>query len=75
MHINFWSESVSEETTWKAQMYVGYNIKLNVTETGWEDGNWNILVQDRDQWRAVERSCPCALNEHHVMKAYSGVEV
>jgi hypothetical protein len=26
------------------------NIRMDLTETGWEDVDWMHLVQDRDQW-------------------------
>jgi hypothetical protein len=29
------------------------NIRMDLTETGWEGVNWMRLAQDRDQWRAV----------------------
>jgi hypothetical protein len=29
------------------------NIKMNLTEIGWEDVKWLLLVQDMDQWWAL----------------------
>jgi len=29
------------------------NIRMDLTETGWEGLDWNQLAQDRDQWRAL----------------------
>jgi hypothetical protein len=29
------------------------NIKMDITEIGWDGMNWIDLVQDRDQWRSV----------------------
>jgi hypothetical protein len=29
------------------------NIKMNLTEIGWEGVDWIDLAQDRDQWRAL----------------------
>jgi hypothetical protein len=29
-----------------------YNIKIDLSETGWDDVDWIHLAQDRDQWRA-----------------------
>jgi hypothetical protein len=29
------------------------NIKMDLTEIGWDDMDWIDLVQDRDQWRAL----------------------
>jgi hypothetical protein len=29
------------------------NIKMALTEIGWEGVDWMHLAQDRDQWRAV----------------------
>jgi hypothetical protein len=29
------------------------NIKMDVRETGWYGIDWIVLVQDRDQWRAL----------------------
>jgi hypothetical protein len=28
-------------------------IRMDLRETGWEDGEWVQLAQDRGQWRAV----------------------
>jgi hypothetical protein len=29
------------------------NIKIDLTETGWDGVDWVDLAQDRDQWRAL----------------------
>jgi hypothetical protein len=29
------------------------NIKIDVTEIGWDGMDWIDLAQERDQWRAV----------------------
>jgi hypothetical protein len=29
------------------------NIRRDLGETGWEDVDWILLVQDRDQWRVL----------------------
>jgi hypothetical protein len=29
------------------------NIKMNLSETGWDGMDWIYLAQDRDQWRAL----------------------
>jgi hypothetical protein len=29
------------------------NIKMDLTEIGWDDVDWIELAQDRDQWRAL----------------------
>jgi hypothetical protein len=29
------------------------NIKMDLTEIGWDGVDWIDLVQDRDQWRAL----------------------
>jgi hypothetical protein len=29
------------------------NIKMDLTEIGWDDMDWIDLAQDRDQWRAL----------------------
>jgi hypothetical protein len=29
------------------------NIKIDLTEIGWDDIDWIDLAQDRDQWRAL----------------------
>jgi hypothetical protein len=29
------------------------NIKMDLTETGWDGMDWIDLPQDRDQWRAL----------------------
>jgi hypothetical protein len=31
----------------------GYNIRMDLTEIGWEGVDWMHLSQDRDQWWAV----------------------
>jgi hypothetical protein len=32
---------------------MGRYIRINLRETGWEDVNWILLDQNRDQWRAL----------------------
>jgi hypothetical protein len=32
---------------------MGYNIKIDVGETGWEGVDWIHVAQVRDQWWAV----------------------
>jgi hypothetical protein len=32
------------------------NIKMDLREIGWDDGDWIDLAQDRDQWRALVRA-------------------
>jgi hypothetical protein len=29
------------------------NIKMDLTETGWDDMDWTHLAQDREKWRAL----------------------
>jgi hypothetical protein len=29
------------------------NIKINLSEIGWNGGNWTDVARDRDQWRAL----------------------
>jgi hypothetical protein len=29
------------------------NIKINLTEIGWDGVDWIDMAQDRDQWRAL----------------------
>jgi hypothetical protein len=29
------------------------NLKLDLSETGWEGMDWTELAQDRDRWRAL----------------------
>jgi hypothetical protein len=29
------------------------NIKMDLREIGWDDGDWLYLAQDNDQWRAL----------------------
>jgi hypothetical protein len=29
------------------------NIKIDLSEIGWDDMDWIDLAQDRDQWRAL----------------------
>jgi hypothetical protein len=29
------------------------NIKMDLTETGWDGMDWIDLAQDKDQWRAL----------------------
>jgi hypothetical protein len=28
------------------------NIKMDLTETGWDGMDWVVVAQDKDQWRA-----------------------
>jgi hypothetical protein len=32
------------------------NIKIDLSEIGWDGGDWIDLAQDRDQWRALVRA-------------------
>jgi hypothetical protein len=32
------------------------NIKIDLREIGWDDGDWIDLALDRDQWRALVRA-------------------
>jgi hypothetical protein len=32
------------------------NIKMDLREIGWDDGDWIDWAQDRDQWRALVRA-------------------
>jgi hypothetical protein len=29
------------------------NIKMDLSEIGWDDVEWTDMTQDRDQWRAL----------------------
>jgi hypothetical protein len=29
------------------------NIKMDLRKIGWDDMDWIVLAQDRDQWRAL----------------------
>jgi hypothetical protein len=29
------------------------NIKMDLSEIGWDGGDWIYLAEDRDQWRAL----------------------
>jgi hypothetical protein len=29
------------------------NIKIDLTETGWDGVDWVVMAQDMDQWRAL----------------------
>ena len=31
----------------------GYNIKMDIKETGWEGVDWTYLAHDGDKWRIV----------------------
>jgi hypothetical protein len=41
-----------EETTRKTKMCVD-SFKIDLRERGWDSLDWNVLAQDRDQWRAL----------------------
>jgi hypothetical protein len=43
---------------------------LRKIETNWQIGGRAVEQQGR-----IKQSCPCALTEHHAMKAFGGVEV
>jgi hypothetical protein len=30
-----------------------YNVKMDLTEIGWDSMDWIKLAQDKDQWRAL----------------------
>jgi hypothetical protein len=32
---------------------MGDNIKMDLKKVGWDGIDWNHLVQDRNQWRAL----------------------
>jgi hypothetical protein len=32
------------------------NIKIDLSEIGWDGGDWIDLAQDRNQWRALVRT-------------------
>jgi hypothetical protein len=32
------------------------NIKIDLTEIGWDGGDWIDLAQNRDQWRALVKA-------------------
>jgi hypothetical protein len=34
------------------------NIKRDLREIGWDDMDWIVVAQDRDQWKALEHSNP-----------------
>jgi hypothetical protein len=33
-----------------------YNIRMDLGEVGWDDGDWIGLAQDRNRWRALLNS-------------------
>lgn len=41
-----------EETNWKAQEYVGGQVK-GLGKTGWNGVDWVHLVPDMDNWQAL----------------------
>jgi uncharacterized protein YqjF (DUF2071 family) len=49
---NFGRKSQREETTPKPYAYVEDNIRMYLSETGWDVVYWMNLAQDRDQRRA-----------------------
>jgi hypothetical protein len=40
-------------TTGKTKTKVGDNIKMDLTEIGWDGVDWINMAQDREQWRAL----------------------
>jgi hypothetical protein len=49
----FGGKAGGKETSWKTEAEIEYGIRMDVMETGWKDGEWVQLAQDRDQWQAV----------------------
>jgi hypothetical protein len=45
-----------EETIKKTKMWVGDNIKMNLSEIGWGDMDWIDLAQDTEQLRALVKT-------------------
>jgi hypothetical protein len=39
-----------KETIWKTLAYGGHNIRINLTEIGWEGVDLIYMTQDRDLW-------------------------
>jgi hypothetical protein len=40
-----------------------------------ESNVFNFGISGRGKGKGKRQSCPCALNKHHAMKVYWGVEV
>jgi hypothetical protein len=54
MLIGYWWESQKERDHWEDQDVGGVdNIKMDLTEIGWDAVDWMDMAQDRDQWRAL----------------------
>jgi hypothetical protein len=54
MHIRYWWERQNEKRPVERQRrrWVD-NTKMNFIEMGWNAMDWIVLVEDRDQWRAL----------------------
>jgi hypothetical protein len=54
MHMGYWWESQKERDHWedRVEEWVD-NIKIDLSEKGWDGMDWIDLTQDRDQCRAL----------------------
>jgi hypothetical protein len=54
MCAKFWLENLKGRDHFGSPRYRWEdNIRMDVSEIGWEGVEWMLLDQDRDQWRAV----------------------
>jgi hypothetical protein len=54
MHIGYWWESQKErDHLGRPRRRWVDNIKMDLTEIGWDGMDWIYLAQDKDQWRAL----------------------
>jgi hypothetical protein len=52
MRNKFWSVNLKERNL-SEELGMEDNIRMDLTEIGWQHADWIHLVQDRVQWRAV----------------------
>jgi hypothetical protein len=53
MHIGYWWESQKKRVLGRPRRKWVNNIKIYLTERGWDGLYWIDLAQDRDRWRAL----------------------
>jgi hypothetical protein len=60
MPTKFWSEkSEGKRPPGRPRRRWEDNIRIDLTEIGWEGVNWMHLAQDRNRWRSLVKTVPC----------------
>jgi hypothetical protein len=47
------SKPLRQRPLWRPRRRCEDNIKIDLIEIGWDDLDWILLAQDKDQWCAV----------------------